>query len=211
MPLRWESGVRRPMRLRRESVGGFDLPSPLRLLYASDLHLGRPWTRGVAPQLLGLARVARPHVVLLGGDLCDTPRGLPTLSRLVRRLASRHPVHAVMGNHDRRLSPLLAPAVEAAGGVWIADASPIPGVLVAHDPAVFATSTARLVLAGHLHGGQCVLFERGSRQFPGAWLNRWTGERFTRAGSTLLVSRGCGDTLPARLNCPREALLVTLT
>ena len=225
----WEFGIKRPMRLRHETVE-LGLPAPLRLLYASDLHLGRPWTRGVAPQLLSLARVARPDAVLLGGDLCDTPRGLARLARLVGRLAGRCPTLAVAGNHDRRLWPVLRPKLRKAGGAWLDGrgfeiggvrivgqvAPPLDGptVLLAHDPAVFPQAAAagcHLTLAGHLHGGQCVLFERGGRQFPGGWVNRWTGERFEVGGSTLLVSRGCGDTLPARLNCPREALLVTIT
>lgn len=44
-----------------------------------------------------------------------------------------------------------------------------------------------LVLAGHLHGGQLVRFELGP--------------------TTLIVSRGAGDSLPLRWRCPREVVL----
>jgi predicted MPP superfamily phosphohydrolase len=38
----------------------------------------------------------------------------------------------------------------------------------------------------------------------------WTGLRFELGGTTLLVSRGAADTLPARFRCPREVLLCEL-
>jgi predicted MPP superfamily phosphohydrolase len=64
-----------------------------------------------------------------------------------------------------------------------------------------------LVLAGHLHGGQCVLASCGGMLYPAAWFHRWHGLRFAEAGATLLVSRGAADTFPFRFNCPREVLL----
>jgi predicted MPP superfamily phosphohydrolase len=65
----------------------------------------------------------------------------------------------------------------------------------------------RLVLAGHLHGAQCVFATWEGRQFPGAWFYRWCGLRFDLDATTLLVSRGVSDTLRLRWNCPREVLL----
>lgn len=96
------------------------------------------------------------------------------------------------------------------------DDARIRRVLVGHHPTV-AERSARmpgasfdLVLAGHLHGGQCVLWQRGSRFYPGAWFSRWTGSRFDLPNTTLVVSRGVADTLPIRFRCPREVLLVEL-
>jgi predicted MPP superfamily phosphohydrolase len=68
-----------------------------------------------------------------------------------------------------------------------------------------------LVLAGHLHGGQCVLATRRRRLYPAAWIYRWHGLRFAEWGAVMLVSRGAGDTLPIRFNCPREVILCALT
>jgi predicted MPP superfamily phosphohydrolase len=67
------------------------------------------------------------------------------------------------------------------------------------------------VLAGHLHGGQCVLATRRGRLYPAAWIYRWHGLRFEEAGAVMLVSRGVGDTLPVRFNCPREVILCEIT
>jgi hypothetical protein len=139
-------------------------------------------------------------------------------------------VAAVEGNHDRWVGvPLVRAAVERGGGRWLADApltlargltvygglpaGPVPegSVLCAHHPAVFDRACAAgfgVVLAGHLHGGQLVLGQRGGLLYPGAFLYRYNGLRFARNGTTMLVSRGVHDTLPLRWNCPREVLLV---
>jgi predicted MPP superfamily phosphohydrolase len=83
-------------------------------------------------------------------------------------------------------------------------------LLLAHDPAVFPRAAAAgfdIVLAGHLHGCQCVLWRRGERLYPGAFFYRWNGLRFTRGASAMVVSRGVADTLPVRYGCPREVVL----
>jgi predicted MPP superfamily phosphohydrolase len=67
-----------------------------------------------------------------------------------------------------------------------------------------------VVLAGHLHGGQLVLFESGGRLYPYAWIDRWNGLRFDLPGTTLVVSRGVADALPLRVRCPREVVLCEL-
>lgn len=231
-PLTWgDSG---PLLVRHEIVH-LGLASPLRLLYASDLHFGRPWTLAVPRQLIQAAHEAAPELILLGGDLADNRQGLSTLEESVRELVQVAPVHAVPGNHDERtgLTEVRA-AVEAGGGHWLPEqpiagpiqidgqintqynpASPaVPRLLCTHHPGDFPAAAAAgytLVLAGHLHGGQCVLATYRDRLYPAAWIYRWHGLRFAEHGATLLVSRGAGDTLPVRFNCPREVILCELT
>jgi predicted MPP superfamily phosphohydrolase len=224
------------LRVREESVGPLGLPRPVRLLYASDLHLGHWWTRGVAGEIVELAARVRPDAILLGGDLADSGRGVGPLGTLVRQLSGVCPVYAVPGNHDRRAGMArVRECARSAGAVWLDERIAQIGsielhgnvvargshrrarVLVAHDPRVFARAADAefdLVLAGHLHGGQCVLVTVGGRHYPGALLSRWTGPRFACDGerrATLLVSAGAADTLPVRWNCPREVLLCTLS
>ncbi len=225
-----ELGASGPLLIRRESIH-LGLAHSLRVLYASDLHLGRWWTRAVPGQLVRAVHEAAPDLILLGGDLVDNSQGLPALRRCVQDLVDVAPVHAVPGNHDERagLAKVRA-AVEAGGGHWLPD-QPVEGsvridgridpaaragqrLLCTHHPGDFPAAVAAgygLVLAGHLHGGQCVLATRRGRLYPAVWFYRWHGLRFAEGGTVLLVSRGAGDTLPVRFNCPREVILCVIT
>ena len=226
----FEFGSFRRLIVRREQIR-LGLETPIRILYISDLHLGRWWTRGVPAQLLRAARDTSPDLILLGGDLADNRAGLPLLGECVRSLAKVAPVHAIAGNHDERPGVArVAEAVRAAGGHWLPDRSidgPVridaaldpaptdgPRMLCTHNPGVFPEAVAagyRIVLAGHLHGGQCVLATRRGLLYPAVWFCRWHGLRFAAGGATMLVSRGVGDTFPFRFNCPREAILCEIT
>jgi predicted MPP superfamily phosphohydrolase len=227
-PLEWSGS--RPLLVRQEHVH-LGLARPLRVLYASDLHLGRWWTRKIPTQLSHAAQETVPDLILLGGDLADNRQGLPALRECVRALSAVAPVHAIPGNHDERpgLAEVRA-AVEANGGHWLPDRpieSPLridgridpaahagPRLLCAHHPGDFPAAAAAgyaLMLAGHLHGGQCVLATHRGHLYPAAWIYRWHGLRFAQDGAMLLVSRGAGDTFPLRFNCPREVILCTIT
>ena len=81
----FELGASGPLRVRPEHVH-LGLARPLRLIYASDLHLGRRWTRAVPRQLVRAVREAAPDLILLGGDLADNGLGLPVLQGCVREL-----------------------------------------------------------------------------------------------------------------------------
>lgn len=227
--LGWEFGSFGPLWVRTETFH-LALGTPVRLLFASDLHLGHWWTRPVAGQLLAAARLTSPDLVVLGGDLVDTEKALPQLDELLGELTSFVPVWAIHGNHDECVGELrLRDAVLAAGGRWLADcfdddrvrldcrvsaADGRPRILCVHYPTDFPAAAAagyRVVLAGHLHGGQCVFGTHRDRLYPASWLHRWHGLKFTSGTSTMLVSRGMGDTLPFRFRCPREVLLCCLT
>jgi predicted MPP superfamily phosphohydrolase len=209
----------------REECFHWGLPRPCSLLYASDLHLGHWWTRPVPAQVLKAVDRLRPDVVLLGGDLVDVPSALTEFQRFVAALGKLTIVAGIPGNHD---VAALRDALRAGGGHWLPDEplrAPVgvdatiqtgPGradVLCAHYPSDFPRAERagyRLMLAGHLHGGQCVLATVSGRQVPAVWFHCWHGLRFDVGQSTMLVSRGLGDTFPFRFNCPREMLLCRL-
>ena len=213
-------GSRDALQIRHEALQ-FGLG--IRLLYVSDLHLTR-WTNRIVNELLEAVEAAEPNLVLLGGDLVDLKNGLPLLATLIQAVTV--PVFAVPGNHDLLVGEqTVRHFVEMAGGLWLDTERNFGGlsisgrceagasVLCAHDPSVFPQAVQcgfDLVLAGHLHGGQCILFERGGRWYPGALLDRWNGRCFQEGQTTMLVSRGVHDTLPVRWNCPREVLLCSL-
>lgn len=214
-------GSRDELHVRHEKI---PLGCGLRLLYASDLHL-TPWTPHIVDQLHQVVRTQMPDIVLLGGDLVDLIAGLPLLGDFIR--AQRCPVWAVEGNHDVMVGlPAVRRYVETAGGCWLDQPVEIgagshissiwhhapssKAILCTHNPAIFPEAAGcgyRVVLAGHLHGGQCVLNRKDGKLYPASWFFSWCGERFTCGDSTLLVSRGVNDTLPIRWNCPREVIL----
>jgi predicted MPP superfamily phosphohydrolase len=221
-------------RVRTEAFHTAKARGSVRLLYASDLHLGLPWTRRCSAELIGLASATAPDLVLLGGDLVDNRFGLDAIEECVRALARGRPVAAVPGNHDvatgiadvrrrvlnaggrwlpdepARIATRDGAAVFVCGGALESADGEAVSVACLHDPASVDSACRAgfdLAFAGHLHGGQCVLFERDGRLYPGAWFNRWTGLRFQVGALSLFVCLGLGDTLPLRLNCPREVVV----
>jgi predicted MPP superfamily phosphohydrolase len=221
------------VRVERIVVPG--LARRFRIAWISDLHLARATSIHTVRAVVLATRGVAPDVVVLGGDLVDAPCGLRQLQILVRALSRRAPVWALPGNHDEAFGTgSVAAAVRASGGAWL------PGVTTAFaDGAVQLTTSpdfaaspaaritvgcvhapgrlrgwvgrARVVLAGHLHGGQFVLTEAFGRSWPAAVRYRWCGPRFELGeGTTLLVGRGAGDLLPVRWNCPREILCADL-
>lgn len=234
MPLRdsmfekLEIGISKKLLVRTEEVG---LGLGIRLLYASDLHLRKANRGRVVEELKGVLSTQNPDILLLGGDLVDDRASLKALEDLVQFASIGGVVGGVWGNHDILVGrERIRGAVLESGGHWLQDQALEYGdldilgrpsqkrrgrkaVLCSHYPTDFTIAIPfgiELVLAGHLHGWQIVLAQKGEYLYPGAWLSRWNGLRFERGASTLLVSRGMTDLLPLRWNCPREVILACL-
>lgn len=67
-----------------------------------------------------------------------------------------------------------------------------------------------LVLAGHTHGGQIRLPFIGPLLGPCRQFRRRAAGLVRANGTTMYVTRGAGEALPVRINCPREISLVSL-
>jgi predicted MPP superfamily phosphohydrolase len=68
-----------------------------------------------------------------------------------------------------------------------------------------------LILAGHLHGGQWVLWKDAKGAgWPPAMFYPWCGDRWALQEGHLIVSRGLGDTFPMRIRCPREMVIIDI-
>jgi predicted MPP superfamily phosphohydrolase len=204
-----------------------------RLLYVSDIHLRRRRSDNLCRQVIESVRHSNTDVVLLGGDLTDSPSELEKLCDLVAALRELAPVLAVGGNHDSHVGvDRVRGAVERGGGKWIHDDSIAvthgarviaisgPGaailpdgdvrILCAHNPRVWKTARLigyDLVLAGHLHGCQFVAFEYRDRLFPGAIFYPYCYLTHQSGSTRLVVSRGISDLVPVRWRCPREVVL----
>jgi len=85
-------------------------------------------------------------------------------------------------------------------------------VLLSHTPDVIALRPrAKLVLAGHTHGGQVRLPVVGPPFVPGRY-GRWFASGLFKVGGVYLhVSKGLGETLlPIRFNCRRDLTILEL-
>lgn len=87
-------------------------------------------------------------------------------------------------------------------------------IVLIHNPEKIITeelSNIDLILAGHLHGGQFIFFKtkKGSN-FPGCIIYKHCADRKQIANTTLIVSKGLGDTFPFRYNCPKEVVHITI-
>ena len=68
-----------------------------------------------------------------------------------------------------------------------------------------------LILAGHLHGGQFVFYRsKNGSHFPASLLYKNCCDRKRIGNTTLIVSKGIGDTFPFRWNCPKEIVRIKI-
>ncbi|MFN8392941.1 MAG: metallophosphoesterase [Bdellovibrionota bacterium] len=229
-----ELGLSKKLQIRREMASKGAVKNNLKIIYASDIHLHPVWQNEIVLQLREAVSDAAPDAILLGGDLADDRASLSCLRALVSDLTAYAPVFAVPGNHDVVLGEhLVRSAVLEGGGVWLPDgAQELSGatqtvrllgtleqtqadgalqILCGHDPALFPEAEAKaidLVFAGHIHGGQVVLWSWKGRMYPGAFAYAWNRLGFVSERTQLFVSRGIVDFFPLRWRCPREVILL---
>jgi predicted MPP superfamily phosphohydrolase len=68
-----------------------------------------------------------------------------------------------------------------------------------------------LILAGHLHGSQFIFFKTKNKTFfPGNLLYKYCIDRKQVLDTTIIISKGVGDTFPLRFNCPHEVVRITI-
>jgi predicted MPP superfamily phosphohydrolase len=222
--------------VRHETVGVSGAPHRLRIAHLSDLHL---WFTTRRLRLIEARLAAwRPDVLALTGDYADTPWGREMAVGWFRRMAAEYPLCWIAGNHDhwrgRRFLQQLE-ALHAAHPIDRRDAwvgryrftswarmrdgdvtgeAAAPTVVLLHDPAGIEPTqlrgaTNRVLLAGHLHGGQITLWrDHAGRPQPATSCYRWLADRSQIGAVPLIVSRGLGETLPVRIGAPREIVMV---
>jgi predicted MPP superfamily phosphohydrolase len=169
-------------------------------------------TRYAASSAEALGALRAPHGVLAVLGNHDDTRVVP------RELAGRS--ITVLDDSSTTIA-FGNTAVDVAGiGYWTRQRPEIavairrasrPPILLAHDPRRLAEAAQLglpLVLSGHTHGGQIslpVLGPIAARKFPVA------AGPAVRGATILYVSRGVGTVVvPVRLNCPPEAVVLTL-
>jgi hypothetical protein len=87
-------------------------------------------------------------------------------------------------------------------------------IVLIHDPEKIKAkelSNIQLMLAGHLHGGQFIFFKtKNNSNFPACLFYKHCADRKQINNTTLIVSKGLGDTFSFRLNCPKEIVRITI-
>lgn len=224
--MQWELAWSGPLVVREVALT-LPVQRPWRLAYLSDLHY-LPWCSSLLVQLESALRRSAPDALLWGGDLVDLPWGLAGLERWLCTLP--WPQYAVLGNHDRwcgarrvrrglaSLRWLDLEPVHLEGGLRlcgrVGQGATSTSLLVGHEPTAVkqaARAGFPVMLAGHLHGCQWIWYRRGELDYPGGWFFGYHGEQFQVEGTRLWVSRGVNDTLPARINCPRDIVMLQVT
>ena len=203
------------------------------VLYLSDLHLTR-FGGPLVARLEATITQLDPQLILLGGDYVDGPRGVEHFGRLLQFLAARPHVFVVAGNHDEWFGLAeIKKMVEANNLTWLSDEAveirlagrriAVSGkgagsraagldfsILCLHQPVGLPRLSAghNLAFAGHLHGGQVVLWRSARGLYPGRLLYRWNILQARLGHCLCVISKGLGDTLPVRYNCPKDVVLV---
>ena len=86
-------------------------------------------------------------------------------------------------------------------------------ILLTHTPDVFPQTfsydNVKLVLAGHLHGGQVVIPFRGAAYIPSIYGTKYLYGIIKENNKTLFTSKGLGNSiLPVRFNCTPEIVVI---
>ena len=213
---------------------------PLRIAFASDLHLGPTTPREVLDAAFARIQSTRPDVLALGGDyvfLGATKGRVHELQERVKEVSA--PVKlAVLGNHDfwarpERLEDCLT---QAGVRVLVNDSFRLPPphddvafvglddpltsrriadkIALCHSPDGYPEVKGRgvkLLLCGHTHGGHIALPGYRPLWIPGPHGRLWPYGRHEVDGLTIFVSRGVGGSLvPMRTYAPPDVALFTI-
>lgn len=205
------------------------------VLYLSDLHFNK-FSEKNTHRIITEVNKLMPTIILLGGDYADSQKGLLHFETLLHSLSSCSHVYAIAGNHDYFIGiKKIKKIVTGCGIGWIEKSSvliDVDGTTIQIDgnllsrklsEAVFSIACMHkpmdikpykddynLAFAGHLHGGQFVLWQNGPALYPGRFFYKWNVLEKKMGDCLYLISKGIGDTLPIRWNCRKEMIFVTV-
>ena len=224
---------------RQENINFFDGAEDLSLLHISDIHLW--YSTSILEKIEVSIELNNPDLIILTGDYYDLPKAAYNFSIFVRKIAKKHTVIFIFGNHDTiygtKISNLLLNIpncilventmyrYQSKTGYFYNITSwrnkdKLPNnkeelnIVLIHNPEkikVKELCNIQLILAGHLHGGQFIFFKtKNNSNFPGCLVYKHCADRKQINNTTLIVSKGLGDTFPFRLNCPKEVVIINI-
>lgn len=216
----------RKVQLEYTNAGSFSVA------YLSDFHFTR-FSQDVTERLIEMLNELNPDIVLLGGDYLDSKNGIPHFETFLKSFADRKNVFAVAGNHDysfglEKIEKLITAAninwiekksvvvnirntnVQIDGNLPSAQNKAAIAILCLHHPIDIEPykKSYAMAFAGHLHGCQFVLWQSGESLYPGRLFYKWNVLQKKVGECIYYISKGLGDTIPARYNCKRDIVFV---
>lgn len=227
-----EIGYNHTFEIRTENIQS-ELPEGFSILFISDLHLSC-FSQKLIHKLICEIEVINPDIILLGGDYIDFDGGLIYLNSLLAYLSTKRYVFAIAGNHDYFFGISKVKSLFLENNIkWIENGYHIFSIKsinllvsnlhekvmsadfniqMVHNPKDFERTQQHfhLQLAGHLHGCQIVWWKKDHGLYPGKLFYPWNLLKKEGLHNLKLISKGLGDTLPIRFNCPKDIILVNV-
>ena len=214
----------------RKHVLSTSLAKSVSILFLSDLHLTSN-SQHLVNNIAVTINKLQPDYLIFGGDYVDTKGGIFELKRLLSQLTLPAKSYAIAGNHDQwRWQSQIKQCFLEEGIKWFDQGQftfrldqqgfvtdnnhhSVLNIACLHRPHKIKqlANQIDLILCGHLHGGQVVLWKNETGLFPGRLLYRWNVLYERVNDAHLFVSKGLGDTLPIRYNCKRDLLFIELS
>lgn len=227
-----------PIQLRQEILDFHNGREALTVLHFSDIHIW--FSTDMLEKLKAIILENDPELLLFTGDYFDTPKGAYLFRAFLCEVAPAYPIVLIRGNHDFLYGPRIADLLLGIPNCYCVESDVYTftsrkgfsykitswnnrrrlknrtaekNIVLIHNPEKLKENEMEgidLILAGHLHGGQFVLFKTAKAHFPGSLFYRYCIDRKPLKDTTVIISKGLGDTFPFRLNCPKEVIRIRI-
>ncbi|TWP24720.1 hypothetical protein ETU08_02650 [Apibacter muscae] len=225
--------------VREEKINLFSKIDNVSILHLSDFHI--KLSSKMLEEIKKIILDKSPDVIALTGDYYDLPQGATLFRLFILELSTLFPIVFIHGNHDTwygkkifnslinipncfYLKDYIFTFTTKNGSrinftSWenrknLSSTESDKNILLIHNPEKIRVDeliNIHVILAGHLHGGQIILFKTiNNTFFPGNLLYKYCLDRKEIKNTCILVSKGLGDLLPLRYNCPKEILYIRI-
>jgi predicted MPP superfamily phosphohydrolase len=228
-----------PILLRQETLDFYNGREALIVLHFSDIHTW--FSAELLEKLKAIIFENDPELLLFTGDYFDIPKGAHLFRDFLCEVSPAYPIAFIRGNHDFLYGPRIADLLLGIPNCncvesdvysftsrkgfpykitsWnnrrrLKNHTAEKNIVLIHNPEKLKENEMEgidLILAGHLHGGQFILFKTATNaHFPGSLFYRYCTDRKQLKDTTVIISKGLGDTFPFRLNCPKEIVKIRI-
>lgn len=224
---------------RLEQINFYNGSENLKIIHLSDIHLW--YSTRILKTIESNIVNNNPDLIILTGDYYDIPKGAYNFREFLKIITQIFTVIYIKGNHDDMFGPQISDLLENIPNCYSVENQlfqyqsktgfrynitswnnkhnlPVneneKNIVLIHNPEKIREeelNNIQLILAGHLHGGQFILFKtKNNSNFPGNLLYKYCTDRRQIKNTTLIVSKGLGDTFPLRYNCPKEIVSILI-